>query len=120
VQCSKFKVQGSVADPLFVDVSGLLNHRHHEEEFNDFERQPLLPRKLSQLCPGSAWFDLDGDGREELEIGSGKGGKLAVYRNEGKGGFSRITNRVLESVVTRDQAGEFGILQVRSVEGSAQ
>src|SRR5947208_1526087 len=75
VQSSKFKVQSSVPDPLFVDVSGLLNHRHHEEEFNDFERQPLLPRKLSQLGPGLAWFDLDGDGREDLVIGSGKGGK---------------------------------------------
>ena len=28
---------------------------------NDFERQPLLPRKLSQLGPGVSWFDVDGD-----------------------------------------------------------
>src|SRR5688572_30285519 len=32
----------SEAKPLFEDVSHLINHRHIEEPFNDFERQPLL------------------------------------------------------------------------------
>src|SRR6266487_2212422 len=81
VQSSKFKVQSSESEPLFVEVSGLLNHRHHEEEFNDFERQPLLPNKLSQLGPGVGWFDVDGDGWEDLLVGSGRGGSLGVYRN---------------------------------------
>jgi len=62
--------------PLFEDVSDLLAHTHLENEFNDFERQPGLPRKLSQLGPGAAWADLDGDGWDELIIGSGKGGRL--------------------------------------------
>jgi hypothetical protein len=45
-----------------------LQHRHHEEAFDDFERQPLLPRRLSQLGPGVSWFDVDGDGHEDLII----------------------------------------------------
>ena len=36
--------------------------RHREEPFNDFARQPLLPNKLSQLGPGIAVADVDGDG----------------------------------------------------------
>ena len=35
--------------------------------YDDFARQRLLPRKLSQLGPGISWIDLDGDGRDDLE-----------------------------------------------------
>ncbi len=119
VQSSKFKVQSSESEPLFVEVSGLLNHRHHEEEFNDFERQPLLPNKLSQLGPGVGWFDVDGDGWEDLMIGSGKGGALAVYRNDGRGGFKRLTKGVLEAVVTRDQTSVLGLGRGKILVGSA-
>src|SRR5207247_40082 len=40
------------AAPLFQDLSHLLAHTHHEDAFDDFARQPLLPRKLSQAGPG--------------------------------------------------------------------
>ena len=74
--------------PMFKDVSGSIAHTHHEEYFDDYARQPLLPFKLSQLGPSVAWFDLDGDGHDDLIIGSGRGGALAVYRGDGKGGFA--------------------------------
>src|SRR6266568_3954591 len=119
VQSSKFKVQSSEPGPLFVDVSQLLQHSHHEEEYNDFARQPLLPNKLSQLGPGVGWFDVDGDGWEDLMIGSGKGGTLAVYRNDGRGGFERLTNGVLEEVVTRDQTSVLGLGRGKILVGSA-
>src|SRR5438094_1029690 len=54
--------------PVFEDVSGLIHHVHHEEPYDDFERQPLLPRKLSQLGPGVAWRDVDGDGWDDLIV----------------------------------------------------
>ena len=76
--------------PLFVDVSAALNHRHHEEAFDDFARQPLLPFKRSQAGPGVAWFDLDGDGVSELFIGSGRGGSLAGYRVKAGDQFERM------------------------------
>jgi hypothetical protein len=94
---------------LFEDLSHLLNHRHHEDPFDDFERQPLLPNALSQLGPGVAWHDLDGDGWDDLVIGSGKGGLLAVYRNDGKGGFSRMQEAVLSRPAARDQTTVLGI-----------
>jgi hypothetical protein len=96
-------IPNSEPKPLFEDVSQLIKHAHHEDGFNDFERQPLLPRKLSQLGPGVAWHDLDADGWEDLVIGTGKGGAMAAYRNDGRGGFERMTNEVLAKVMTRDQ-----------------
>ena len=91
------------APTLFHEVSEILGHRHHEEAFDDFARQPLLPKRLSQLGPGIAWFDVDGDGREDLIIGSGKGGKLALYHNAGQKGFELREEEAWNEPVTRDQ-----------------
>ncbi len=102
VQSSKFKVQSSKLPPLFTDASALLNHQHHEEAFDDFARQPLLSKKLSQLGPGVAWFDLDGDGRDELIVGSGRGGALTVFNSTGPGSF---TKSELPGVATDDLLG---------------
>src|SRR5207245_11333839 len=85
--------------PLFEDVSQLITHVHHEEPFDDFERQPLLPRKLSQLGPGVAWGDVDGDGWEDLMVGSGKGGRFSVYHNDGRGGFKQLTGAIFDTPV---------------------
>ena len=52
--------------PIFEDVSKRLNHVHRENEFDDFERQPLLPNRLSRLGPGVTWHDLDGDEDDDL------------------------------------------------------
>jgi len=75
---------------MFKDVSGLIGHKHHEIEFNDYARQPLLPFKLSQPGPGAGWFDFNGDGHDDLAIGAGSGGVPAIYLSDGKGGFSRL------------------------------
>ncbi len=92
--------------PLFEDRSELLGHRHHEEEYDDFGRQRLLPRKLSQLGPGVGWVDVNGDGLEDVVIGSGRGGRMGVYVNDGKGGFEKETSLELEQ--ERDLSGLVG------------
>jgi hypothetical protein len=75
--------------PIFEDVSDSLKHAHHEAAFDDFQRQPLLPRKLSQLGPGVSWSDADGDGHEDLLIAGGRGSELAIFLNRGKGQFQK-------------------------------
>jgi len=46
-----------------------LRYQHEEVPYNDFQRQPLLPHKLSQLGPGVAVGDVNGDGREDAYVG---------------------------------------------------
>jgi len=57
-----------------------LQHRHLEKAYDDYQRQPLLPKQLSSLGPGLAWVDLDGDGRDELVVGTGRGGSPGAFR----------------------------------------
>jgi len=86
--------------PMYEDVSHLINHSHHEEPYNDFARQPLLPSRLSQLGPGVAWGDVDSDGDDDLVLPSGRGGRLSVFINTG-GTFREIEG----SVTGHDQTG---------------
>ena len=101
IQNPKPKTQKKAA-PLFSDASHLLNHRHADEPFDDFALQPLLPHKLSQPGPGVTWFDFNNDGWDDLFIGAGRGGRLAVFRNTGDGGFVPQKAKPLESPVDGD------------------
>jgi hypothetical protein len=76
--------------PLFADESTRLGHRHFESPFDDFQRQPLLPRRHSQSGPGVGWIDLNGDGREDLFVASGKGGRPGIFFTGGNGSFSLV------------------------------
>ncbi len=79
------------AKPVFFeDVSANLGHHHVDGPFDDFERQPLLPFRLSQQGPGVGWFDLDADGHEDLIVGAGNGGVPAVFRSDGTGRFTSV------------------------------
>lgn len=83
VAAARAPIAGS---PLFEDATPLLRgHTHVDSIFDDYRRQPLLPNRFSQLGPGVSWIDVDGDGREDLLVGAGRGGSLAVLRNTGSG-----------------------------------
>jgi hypothetical protein len=70
--------------PLFQDITAQLGgHTHVELSFDDYRRQPMLPNSFSQLGPGVAWSDLDGDGKEDLIVGAGRTGRIAWFRNTG-------------------------------------
>lgn len=72
-------------EPLYRKSSSLDHFAHTELAFDDYERQPLLPAKLSQLGPGHAWGDIDSDGDDDIFLGGSKGaaGRLYVRNADG-------------------------------------
>ena len=75
--------------PLFAANDALDAFRHKENDFDDYKVQPLLPHRLSRLGPGMAWGDADGDGDDDLFLGSASGEPSVLALNTGKGGFLR-------------------------------
>lgn len=97
--------ESSAPTRIFEEVSNRLGHEHEETGYQDFDRQPLLPYRMSQQGPGVAWADLDGDGNDDLLIGTGRGGELAYYQNRGNGQFSRVRGNALDRTYERDLTG---------------
>ncbi len=91
--------------PLFSDVSARLQHTHHENAFDDFQRQSLLPNRLSQNGPGVAFLDLNDDGQDEMIVGSGAGGGAAVLSLRTNKGPVDVKSTRLGGTTDRDQAG---------------
>ena len=94
-----------VALPFFEDVSRKLTQGHHEGSFNELERQPLLPRKLSRLGPGVGWYDVDRDGWEDLLVSNGKGAYQLLFVNDTRGGFKALHPK---DPATREQTSILG------------
>ncbi len=65
----------------FRESPSLKGFSHQEIEFDDFDRQPLLPLKLSQLGPGQAWGDFDGDGDPDFYLAGAMGQAGQLFRN---------------------------------------
>lgn len=66
----------------FAEATPMLGHTHVEAVFDDWERQPTLPWRLSRCGPAMAWYDFNSDGWEDLLVTGSRGGRLGVVANE--------------------------------------
>jgi len=73
----------------------ILNYKHHENKFNDFEKEVLIPYKQSTLGPSITLGDVNGDGLEDVYMGgaSGQTGQIFI---QSKNGFNAISNRAFD------------------------
>ncbi len=69
--------------PLFRESRSLLSLDFRETPFDDFAKQPLLPHQHSQLGPGQAWSDSDGDGALDLVLSGSAGKPTRLLLNRG-------------------------------------
>ena len=102
------KLVGKV-EPLFEDVSAALNYTNYENVFNDFEAQPLLPYRLSRLGPGVSWFDIDGDGLDDLVVGASAAGWMGMFKNLGAGTFELLNAADKQIHARHDQTTVLGL-----------
>lgn len=95
-KCLKTEVQER---PLFADISAQsgLDFIHRENTFEDFDREKLLPYRLSRTGPCMSTGDLNGDGLEDLFIGGASGQSGAVYLQKMGGMFQRTAQAALEA-----------------------
>ena len=91
--------------PMFIDASDWLNHEHNEHPSDDFLRQPLLPRRLTESGPGVAFIDWDGDGRDELFFGNGASGNLVGYSFAAEGRLAKLDEPAFDRPLAGDALG---------------
>ncbi len=77
-------------DKLFTSITS--NFQHIEEPYNDYDKQLLLPHKLSQIGPAIAKTDLNNDGLDDIYIGGAhkQSGQLLIAKKDG--GFTRVAD----------------------------
>jgi hypothetical protein len=74
--------------PLFSDVTSSLTvgYRHDENDFFDYNREPLMPHLLSAEGPALAVGDVNGDGLDDMYAGGAKwqAGRLLIQSANGQ------------------------------------
>lgn len=67
-----------------------LHFKHDENEFIEFDREPLIPHTNSQEGPALAVADINNDGLDDVFIGASKRIKASVFLQDKSGRFQKI------------------------------
>jgi enediyne biosynthesis protein E4 len=80
-----------------------LNYTHTENQFNEFNREYLLPHMLSTEGPALATGDINGDGLEDVFFGSSKTFKPALFVQTKTGTFQKTNQPALDADSTYEE-----------------
>lgn len=94
-------------DLLFKDVTSTigLDHSHIENSFDDYEREVLLPHRMSAFGPGLAVGDVNGDSRDDFFVGGAVGKSGSIYLQDEDGKFSTTGKEVYDGYAYHEDMG---------------
>ncbi|WP_337044345.1 VCBS repeat-containing protein [Emticicia sp. 17c] len=84
-------------NPLLKETNVGINFQSAKNTLNDFKRQPLMVNPLSFTGPCLAKGDINGDGLEDIFIGSGSGQPATLYVQTKNGKFTPKTQPTFET-----------------------
>ena len=98
------QASGKYIAPKPAEFNKLLNeitndnlHSHQENNFNDFDFEGLIAKKLSQEGPAMSIGDVDGDGNEDVFIGGAKNQSGSIYLHKSNGLMKATKQEALEA-----------------------
>ncbi|SNY99369.1 VCBS repeat-containing protein [Flagellimonas pacifica] len=96
--------------PLFRDITQLmqLDAKHEENAFSDFQREELLPHRMSTLGPALAIADINGDNLDDFFHGGAIGQTGKIYLQQPDGTFKTASsNTFLKDKEHEDMSATF-------------
>lgn len=92
----KWKKKQTKVKPLLHEVNATAV-AHHENDFNDFDRDRLLYHMLSTEGPAFASADLNNDGLDDLYVGGSVGESGAIYLQKPGHAFVKLATEVFDA-----------------------
>ncbi len=86
-----------------VSVEAGLTYKHIENNFVEFNREPLIPHMISTEGPALAVADINGDGLDDFYIGSSKFEKAAVFIQESNNKFRKTIQPAIDADSTYEE-----------------
>lgn len=93
----------------FEDVTDLakINFVHKENKFDDYEREVLLPHRMSTLGSGLAIGDIDANGLQDFYLGAPNEGLGKVFKQQKNGTFEERPVKLIPDLKREDMGAVF-------------